>query len=136
MNTKSKSKETRNLEGPPIAQIFQIATFHETRLKRIEQFLATIIDDNGNFHSSDTENITIMENGLNSLMQNIDDIRTKQNAIERQMNKKSRVTSAATTAIISEQLRLLSLEVNKLKENMKVSLVITEEEEEEEEIEH
>jgi hypothetical protein len=131
--TNTNSNAVRSLEGPPMAQLFQVATFHETRLKRIEQFLATIVDDNGDFHSSDTESITVLENGMNSVMQNISDIRTKQVALERQVNKKSRATSTATTAIISEQLRLLSLEVNKLKENMKVSLVITEEEEEEEE---
>ena len=128
-----KSANTRNLEGSPISQLFQIVTFHETRLKRIENFLSTITDDNGDFCGVDTGNITILENGMSSLLESITDIRKKQVVLEKKINKKSQASSAASIAIISEQLRLLFVEVTKLKEKVNTSLVIEEEEDDEEE---
>ncbi len=118
MNRKvEKSPKPRVIEGTPNEKLFTIAKFHETRLKRIEKFLAIVEqfmkpDDTENARiEALEENLNVAFDSLQNVAQKVENILNRNKELEKKIQKMGRQGSSTKLAVMGEHLRLLASKV-------------------------
>ena len=119
MNQKVTSSST--IEGSPNEKLFTIAMFHETRLGRIEKYLATV-EKKMSENPESTERMNTLEENLNvafdslqNLAKRVNTDLAKLNELEKKTNKMtSKGSNTTKLAVMGEQLRLLAAKVEEL----------------------
>ena len=116
-----KVRQNFEIEGTPNEKLFTIARYHETRLGRIEKYLATIESKMAeNLESTERmntleENLSVAFDSLQNLVQRVNTDLAKLDELEKKMNKMaSKGSNTTKLAVMGEQLRLLSAKVEEL----------------------
>lgn len=138
MNRKVE-KTPRVIKGSPNEKLFTIAKFHETRLKRIEKFLATVEefmkpDDTANARmESLEENLNVAFDSLQNVAQKVENILNRNKELEKKIQKMGRQGSGTTKlAVMGEHLRLLASKVEDIESAISTPAEEDEEDEEDE----
>ena len=116
-----KVRQNFEIEGTPNEKLFTIARFHETRLGRVEKYLATVekkmAENPENTERMNTleENLNVAFDSLQNLAQRVNTDLAKLDELEKKMNKMaSKGSNTTKLAVMGEQLRLLAAKVEEL----------------------
>jgi uncharacterized coiled-coil protein SlyX len=119
-NTKVKQ---RQIEGTPNVKLFTIAKFHETRLNKIEKFLAELEQfKNTNGNSSDRvdtleENLSVAFDSIQSISQKVTEKLRRVDTLESRVARMAAKGSVTTKlAVMGQQLQLLANKVEELEQ--------------------